>query len=214
MCIKTIELAHKWAKNHDPDLIVQIGDMGDQKGWSRWPKDPDDPNPKDEYLALKSQAKYLAKLFPKMHLITGNHDRRWMKKAAEAGIPSELVRAPDEVFNHPGWIWHTNPRHHAWTNTKRGKVLFIHGDELAGTPIQKAINLGCNVVQGHTHKASITYKQTFDRFVFGFESGHAMDVTSKAADYAASNPLMSVAGFGVIQYGLPFFIPSDGSEEI
>ncbi len=212
--MEAIELAYRWAKNHQPDLIIQMGDLIDGKAWSRWPKDPDDPSPREEYIEAKKQLAQIAKWFPKMHVLTGNHDTRWMKKAFEVGIPKELVRTPQEVLGGAGWTWHTEARRQTFIETKRGRVLFIHGDEMGGPVLQKAINLGCNTVQGHTHKVSIGYKQTFDKFVFGFECGHLMDTQSKAADYSASNPVLSTCGFGVIQYGLPFFIPADGSKDI
>jgi len=33
-----------------------------------------------------------------------------------------------------------------------------------------------------------------------------MDVDSKAAKYAAANPVGSSVGFGVLKYGVPYFI--------
>jgi hypothetical protein len=111
-----------------------------------------------------------------------------------------------------GWNWRTDPRKKLIVPSPRGDILFVHGDENGGTPIQKAILMGINVVQGHTHKTSIIYRESMGKFVYGVEFGHLMDTTSKAADYAAASGIGSTAGFGVIKFGVPYFIPADGGD--
>ena len=54
---KAVQQAHKWAKRHKPDLIVQLGDLFDQKIWSRWPKDQDDYSPSEEYIQAEKALK-------------------------------------------------------------------------------------------------------------------------------------------------------------
>jgi predicted phosphodiesterase len=202
---KAIEQAHKWAKRHKPDLVIQLGDITDQKVWSRWPKDTDDPAPSDEYIAAEKVMKRLHKMFPKMTIIRGNHDTRILSKAIEVGIPAQMFNDIDKVFNYKGWTW--IPQNHKLViNTVRGKVLVVHGDEQGGTVVQKSRILGLSIIQGHTHKVSITYTTSIKGTVFGAEMGCLMDVDSKAAKYAAANPIGCSVGFGVLKYGIPYFI--------
>lgn len=202
---KAINQAHLWAKKHKPDLVIQLGDITDQKIWSRWQKDVDDVSPSDEFLAAEKVLKKLHKMFPKMVILRGNHDVRILSKAVEAGIPSQMFHDVDQVFNYPGWEW--IPHHTKLVvKTPRGPILVVHGDEQGGTVAQKSRILGMSVIQGHTHKVSITYTTTLKGTVFGAEMGCLMDINSKAAKYAAANPVGSSIGFGVIKYGVPYFI--------
>lgn len=200
-----INQAKKWADFHEPDLIIQLGDLTDQKIWSRWQKDVDDYSPSQEFLEAKKVLQKLHTMFPKMTILRGNHDERIKAKAIEVGIPGEMFKDIDEMFNFKGWKWH--PRGEPLIiDTPRGEVYFFHGDEFGGTPAQKSRSLGVSVITGHTHKASTTYTQTPKGHFFGADMGTLMDVDSKAAKYAAANPIGSSVGFGVLKHGVPYFI--------
>src|ERR1700679_2477291 len=93
---KAVEQAHRWAKKHKPDLIIQLGDITDQKIWSRWPKDIDDASPSDEFLMAEKALKRLHKMFPKMTILRGNHDTRIQTKAIEVGIPAQMFKDIDD----------------------------------------------------------------------------------------------------------------------
>lgn len=205
-------MAHKWAKKHKPNLVIQLGDIMDQKAWSRWPTDPDDPSPHEEFERAIAGMIDLGKRFPKMHVLSGNHDRRWFVKASESKLPARMMKTMQEMVPNKGWTWHVDPRKKLIVESPRGKILFCHGDEDGGTPIQKAIHLGINVCQGHTHRASVEHREVFGNHVWGAEVGHLMDTQSKAADYAARSAKGACAGFGVIKYGVYYWIPADGGD--
>jgi predicted phosphodiesterase len=202
---KAVEQAYQWSKRHKPDLIVQLGDITDQKIWSRWQKDVDDASPSDEFIAAEKALKRLHKMFPKMTILRGNHDTRIASKAIEAGVPAQMFKDIDQVFNFKGWTW--IPQNSKFQiKTVRGPVLFVHGDEQGGTIAAKSRILGLSIIQGHTHKVSITYTTTLNGTVFGAEMGCLMDVNSKAAKYAAANPVGCSIGFGVLKWGVPYFV--------
>lgn len=202
---KAINQAHSWAKRHKPDLVIQLGDITDQKIWSRWQKDVDDVSPSDEFIAAEKCLKRLYKMFPKLLILRGNHDVRILSKAVEAGIPAQMFNDINQVFNYKGWTWIPH-NEKLIIKTTRGPILFVHGDEQGGTVAQKSRILGMSVIQGHTHKTSITYTTTLKGTVFGAELGCLMDVNSKAAKYAAANPVGCSIGFGVVKFGVPYFI--------
>jgi predicted phosphodiesterase len=200
-----LEQAHRWYKSHKPDLVICLGDITDQKIWSRWPKDTDDASPSDEFLAAERGLKRLHKMFPKMTILRGNHDVRILAKAIEGGIPAQMFKDVDEVFNYKGWTW-VPQNEKLVVQTTRGPILFVHGDEQGGTPVQKSRILGMSLIQGHSHKVSIGYTSTLNGTVFGAEMGCIMDTNSKAAKYAAANPVGVTVGFGVVKFGVPYFV--------
>lgn len=205
-----IERAARWAKKHKPDIVVQLGDLIDAKSWSRWPGETDDYSPDQEWAETVACLKKLYRLFPKMEILSGNHDRRHLIKAAESKIPSQLVRTFNEVFPFKGWNWHLDPRKKLILDTVNGKILFCHGDEDGGTPLDKASFFGTSVVQGHDHKAAINYRQVGDKFLFGVSAGNLMNPESKAADYNARSSKGSVQGFLVVKNGNPMFLLGNG----
>jgi predicted phosphodiesterase len=207
-----LRVAGKWAKNHNPDLVVLLGDIFDQKAWSRWPKDPDDDSPHAEFEAALAQLNVVSAMFPTAEILLGNHDLRIAKRAMEMGITKHMMRNLNEVLPFDGWNWHADPRKKLIVDTKRGPIWFSHGDEMGGTVEAKSRLLGISVVQGHSHQASISFSKGLAHFVFGMECGMLMDVDSKGAKYAAASGKFPVVGFGVIKYGVPYFIPVTGKE--
>lgn len=170
--------------------VIQIGDLTDQKAWSRFQKDPDDYSPELEWSHTLSQITTLKNFFPEMTIIFGNHDRRIAMKAVEASLPAQLVRTLPEVFDAPGWLFHPSTTPYQFQG-----VTYLHGDEFGGTPIQKAQILGTPLVQGHTHKASITYSPNHLTNIWAMEVGNALDPDSPAARYVARNVNKGTQGF-------------------
>lgn len=197
-----LEQAAAYAKIFKPDIVIQLGDLIDAKAWSRFGKDVDDDSPQAEWDAVERDVKRLAKLFPKMTILSGNHDRRTAAKACEASLPRQLVKSLEEAFGVKGWTWHMSSKPLVVDG-----IVLVHGDEMAGTPGQKAAKLGKSVVQGHTHKASLTYINTFQHQLFGMEAGCLIDAESIAFRYSARNPMTCFQGFAVIDNGLPVLVP-------
>ena len=200
-----IKQAKKWHDKHKPDLVIQLGDITDQKIWSRWQADPDDFSPSQEFEKAEKVLKKLHKMFPNMIILRGNHDDRVKARAIEAGIPGRMFRDVNDVFNYDGWNWIRRDER-LIVNTPRGEILFMHGDEMGGTPAQKSRILGMSVIQGHTHKVTTTYTNTPHGHFFGMDMGCLMDVDSKAAAYASANPIGVSIGFGVVKFGVPYFV--------
>lgn len=188
-------------------MVIQLGDLLDAKAWSRWPKDGDDC-PEAEFEAAYKGLEKLHEMFPKMHILTGNHDLRFRVKATESNLPSRMIKGLEEVLPFKGWKWYVDPKEKLIVDSKRGPIIFVHGDEDGGTPIAKACALGMNLVQGHTHKASIEYRDVMGELFFGAEAGHLMDHESRAAAYSARKAVGMCAGFLVIEEGIPRWIPA------
>jgi len=212
--VRVLKVVQMWYKRHKPDLVVQLGDMFDFKAWSRWPKDSDDDSPHEEFEASIKLGSTVAKMFPNMEILMGNHDMRVAKRAMEVGFTKHIMRDLDEIFPYDGWNWHADPREKLIINTPKGPIWFLHGDEQGGTAAQKSRLLGISVVQGHSHQSSIVHSSSLAHSVFAMETGHLMDMRSKGAQYAFRMGRYPVAGFGVIKFSIPYFIPLTGDEKI
>lgn len=183
--------------------VIQIGDLTDQKAWSRFQKDPDDLSPEIEWEETQAQIDRLKQLFPDMTIILGNHDRRIAMKAVEAGLPSQLVRTLPEVFGAPGWLFHTDSKPLQFQG-----VTYLHGDEFGGRPLIKAQHLGTPLVMGHTHKMSLEYAPNIHTDIWAVECGNALDENSPAARYSSRSVNKGTKGFVHIDInGIPHLYP-------
>src|ERR1041385_2325291 len=167
--------AKDFAKKHKVDRVVCMGDFSDQKSWSRFMKDPTDDSPECEWQQTKDAAKELNKMFPEMDILDGNHDRRYIKKAKEAGLVKDMIRGMDELFPYKGWKFRLEPTPLVYDN-----IAFVHGDELQGSVKAKAMALGMSVVQGHSHKAELHYICTFRKQIFAMDCGCPADPKAAA----------------------------------
>lgn len=194
----------KIAKRRGDDVtVVQVGDITDQRMWSKYPKGPEDEHAQREWDEAEEAMDRLYELIPEMHIIFGNHDLRTAKKATEAQLPKQLVKTLDEYFNYEGWKWHVGD-----TPLEIDGVAFIHGDEFPiPNPTSAALKLGQSVCYGHTHKAHISHLVTFKRKLFSMNVGWLGDESKSAFNYAKKSPSRCWKGYGVIIDGVPHLIP-------
>lgn len=205
---KKLNKVHKYYESHKDsiDLVVCLGDLTDQKIWSKWSKDEDDYCPSKEFKLADKSAKKLYKMFPKMVILSGNHDFRIKKRAIEAGIPSRMFNDIHELWNFKGWKW-IKPGQIYSFETRKGKVCCLHGDEFGGKPHIKSQILGSNLICGHSHKASCIYTTLMGKTIYAAECGCLVNSQSKATRYAVRNPTGNTNGFAVIKDGIFQFKP-------
>lgn len=194
----------KTAKRRGDDVtVVQVGDIMDQRYWSKYQKSPNDENSQLEWDKAERAMDRLNEAIPEMHVIFGNHDIRIAKKAVEAMVPRQLVRTLDEYFCFDGWRWHVSNQ-----PLEIGGVSFIHGDEFPiPTPESAALKLGTSVCYGHSHQAKLTYTVMFKRRLFSMNVGWLGDESASAFSYAAKSPFRCWKGYGVIIDDTPHLIP-------
>jgi predicted phosphodiesterase len=198
--VEEINLAKR--QGHDV-VVVQIGDLKDQKFWSRFPKDGEVDSGQLEFDRAEQDMIRLHKFIPNMHIIFGNHDRRIALRAADAQLPKQLVKTLDQYFDFPGWIWHANT-----DPLIIDDIAFMHGDETTYSgPGQFATKMSRSVVYGHTHQMKLDYVSLFDKKIFGLNVGWLGDMQYSAFNYSRRNPSRYTLGYGVIIDGVPFLIP-------
>ncbi len=187
----------------DPDVVVCLGDLGDQHGWSRHERMPDAPGQGDEDELCLDFCSGLYRLFPVVRACIGNHDDRLAKRCVRAGVPSRLHRTVAEIYNSPvGWEWKNS---HLIDG-----LAFTHGEGFSGreAAIKCAIVNRVSTSIGHVHSAAgVTYTAGPYSTIWGMSCGCLIDENAPGFAYAKKSAARPVLGCGVIMSGVPHFEP-------
>jgi hypothetical protein len=178
--------------------VLCVGDEVDQYFGSCFPKDPDVAmSAVDELNITKKKLKQWYKAFPKMKLAISNHGIRWAKKAVQAEIPSQMIKAYQEVLEAPaGWVWKDE-----WIIKAEAPFKMIHGMGYSGPNAfrQAPIDHHMSIVFGHLHShAGIAYLKTgvnSNATIWGMNVGSLIDTSSFAFHYGKHSrhkPILSV----------------------
>ena len=194
------------AERYSPTQIVCIGDEVDMHALSDYDHDPDGMSPGDELKkAIDSlQPWYLA--FPEMMVCISNHTSRPFRRAYKFGIPKALMKDYRDFLHAPtGWAWKDH-----WIIDG---VRYEHGHELGGgygktATANAPLRNGRSTVFGHFHaNAGIHYVASPEKLMFGFNVGCLIDFKSYAFAYAKGTKQRPILGCGVVDEGIPTFIP-------
>lgn len=189
--------------------VYNVGDETDQYFGGMWKKSPDAKHTPNSELAdtlERLHAWYAA--FPQMKLCISNHGTRWMRKAAEAEIPSQMLRRYEEVIQAPkGWVWKKH-----WRVNAKKPFMVEHGDDWGGPMphLNAAIHNGLSTAMGHHHsKAGIEHIKTNGMEVWGMVTGSLIDFEQYAFDYARNAKFKPKLGSGVVLDGgkMPIWVP-------
>jgi predicted phosphodiesterase len=169
------DFAYEQFKKYKCTHVVHIGDLVDNHAVSYHESDPEGMSAGDELdAAIENVAKWY-KLFPKMDVILGNHDRLIMRKASTGGIPRRWIMDYQDIFGVPGWNFTERVVYH--------NVQYIHGE--GGTARTRAKKDMMNTVQGHLHtQAYIEHIVGASMHVWGMQVGCGVDHRSYAMAYA------------------------------
>jgi hypothetical protein len=210
--IKALEFCLRTKKefNISNDNIVCIGDELDQYFGSPYLKDPSiDFSAVHEINTSKKKLRAWYKAFPKMQLCTSNHGLRWLKKAVDAEIPSQLLRPYKEIIEAPDlWVWKDELRFkckYPWRA--------IHGMGYSGANGARnaAIDAGMSTVIGHLHAfAGVQMINTQGGNAFwAMNSGCLIDNEAFAFSYGRYSRNKPTLGCGVVidEGKTPIFVP-------
>jgi len=175
-------------KKHNVTHVIHIGDLIDGHAWSYHEPDPDGMSAGEELATAKENIAEWVKLFPKMDVIWGNHDRLFMRKAFTSKIPREMIMDFQDVLGCPGWNFIERAVYDG--------VQYIHGEgATARTRARKDL---MSTVQGHRHPEAYTdwiVGQTYR--IFGMQVGCGVDRKSYAMAYAKDHPKPAI-GVGIV----------------
>ena len=187
-----------------PDLIVSVGDETELAGLSFHDKDPDALSPGHEYKEALMCMRKLYKLFPKMRICISNHGSRLYRKAFNSGIPRNLVKCYQDLWEAPDdYIWEQR--------IIIDDVLYIHGDPGAGRNLGfKAMqDYKMSIVHGHVHShGGVQYHNTSLGQTFWMNTGCMVDVNSPVFGYGEKYATKPTLGCGVVVDGkIAHFLP-------
>lgn len=188
---------------YKPNVVVNLGDEIDAAGLGNWDPNPDQPSPGDE---LKESIKYLKLLyiiFPNVKVCISNHTDRIYRKPFSSGIPKALIKSYSEILEAPkGWVWADN-----W---EIDGVMYEHGEGFSGQQgALKAAQANMQrTVIGHLHSyAGIQYYANSKHLIWGFNVGCLIDKKNPAFNYGKHIKAKPILGCGIIESGIPCFIP-------
>lgn len=146
-----LKFLSKLREEYKPDRIIHAGDLLDQYCVSRFPTDPSAKSVLSELKKAKRAIKQLGLLFPRMDIVSSNHDDRFYQRAMVNGIPREMLIPYMELIDAPPeWKLHTDLK--ITFNATREHLYVAH--TRTGTTANTAKALGCNVALGHKHHLS------------------------------------------------------------
>jgi predicted phosphodiesterase len=190
-------------KKFRPDVVVCLGDEIEAASLGDWEKDPDGMSAGAELDAAILHLKRLYKIFPEVKVCTSNHTSRIYRRAFKSGMPKKLIKSYSEILEAPsGWVWKDY-----W---EVDKIIYEHGEGFsgqAGALKAAQANMQSTVI-GHLHSyAGIQYYANNRHLIFGFNVGCLINHHSPVFNYAKHIKAKPIIGCGIIENGIPRFIP-------
>lgn len=180
------------------DRVVHIGDLVDWHSISYHEKNPKMPSPSHERDEAAAQVKRLAKAFPKVDWLVGNHDELPARKCVSAMIPPSMLKDYREQWELPK-TWKVHDR---FSTIKIDGVLYRHGDSGAGGKyayINQAEQEFGSVVIGHYHaSAGVGFLANAGHRVFGLGVGTGVDSKLERFKYGRRYPRKPINSCGVV----------------
>lgn len=203
-----IEFCARVRDKYRLNSVFCIGDLLDYNAISFWESNPDGFSASTEYYKSIPQLIKMASLFPEMRITLGNHDIRPQRVARKAGLPSFMIRHPNEIIEGlsgadvTGWDWQVS-------YLVNGNTLVEHGEH-AGlkATYDKALLTSLNVIQGHTHSyGGVMYINDGYTKRYALNVGCGIDAKAYAFYYAKNHKMKPTLGCGIVKDGVPQFIP-------
>lgn len=208
--LQCLQAIYEFAAKHQPEVIVQVGDLYDMYSHAKFPRSHNIFTPRDEQKAARAQAETmwseLKKAAPKADCfqLYGNHDVRVLKRVLESYPSAEdwVAQMLKEAMSFPGVTTLDDARSELMLE---GNVMVHHGYlSQLGRHRDYALH---NVVVGHSHTGGIVFKQIRDQILWELNCGYVGDQNAKGLTYTAQRTVPWTNGWGWLdEYG-PRFIP-------
>ncbi len=126
--------------------IMHSGDMVDNHTGSYHEIEYGTLSPKEEHYQSKEKIQRLNKMFPKMDVIIGNHGAMSRRKAKTAGIPEDILKSYNDMYEIKGWDWKDK---FYFEVDEYAKCLLVHS--MGANTLSNARNHSHHSIQGHHH---------------------------------------------------------------
>lgn len=188
--------------------LIHLGDLYDWGNVSRHGYNPNMPSPLDEYNSTIPLRERLYRMFPSADMVAGNHDLRYLVKAAEAGIPDIVIKGIREAMGLPeGWVEHGTSVE--LSHPTLGPILCVHGDKIPKKAGNNAKSCAKHFVMADRHtQASVEWVSALmGKQLFGMSTGCGIDESQLAFKYSKKFIPRPVISVGAIIDNLPVVIP-------
>jgi predicted phosphodiesterase len=191
-------------KKYRPDRIINLGDIADLQSVSYHEKNPDLDSPGRELENVRKKLNELYRIFPKMDILTANHDSLFYRKGQTIGLPSGVLKSYNEIFQvNKSWKWHQELVIKA---SNGEKIYFCHG--LSPDGMKNSKSKAMSFVSGHHHsKFEIRYWANTEKLYFAMICGCLVDRKSIAFAYGKNVLDKPILGCALIINGIPRLIP-------
>lgn len=212
----TLKQIINFAKEMQPERIVQVGDLFDMYSHAKFPRSHNAFTPKEEHRLAREGAERMWKALKeaapnaKLNQIFGNHDARPLKRILETYPEAEdwIEQIVERMMSFDGVELISDPRQEL---ELPGNVRVIHG-YLSRLGQHRDYNV-TNVVCGHTHKGGVVFKQVRNEIIWELNCGLVGDASAKGLSYTAQRTVDWTLGWGWLdEYG-PRFIPAVQDED-
>lgn len=180
--------------------VVHIGDLIDWHSISFHLKTVGTPDVLGEIEAAHEQVQQLYKAFPKVTVMTGNHDAIPSRRLAEMIMPDSMLRPEKEYWEVPGWTF--KPR---YDQLVIDGVIYQHGDRGKGGQNAAMKNAQAefrSVVQGHLHsQMGVQWFANSQVRIFAMQTGCGVDHKMMAMEYGRKFNAKPLIGCGVVVDG-------------
>lgn len=202
-----IPFLKKIYRKHGCNRVVSIGDLVDWNAISYHEKSASGPSASEEYRKARIQVAKLHRAFPVVDHLLGNHDSLPSRKAQTIGLPEDVLKDFQTLWDLKGWTIHGR-----YADLEIDGVLYRHGDKGKGGAMaahKNAMSEFKSLVQGHLHaQAGVVYHANQGKCIFGMQVGCGVDHTNPAMNYGRIYANKPIVGCGVVySERLAFFEP-------
>ena len=177
---QALDFVLEMVKKHRPQQIIQMGDFADFYGFNMYGRDPEAITINDEIAELNEKVRLWEKYFPKMRVLTGNHENRLYRKLNMSDLSSSIVKSLEDIVGLEN-IKYENV-------IEIDNVIFTHGTGSGGMYHAKnlAEKIGKSVVAGHTHSNLLAHYMNYNgNLRVGVNTGALIDDDSRVFAYGA-----------------------------
>lgn len=170
-------------KKYGIDMAIQAGDITDCHRNSRYDNDERLLSTKGELDAARKDIKKLAKIFPELIVVAGNHDLRILDRAKEVGLLEEMLIPLKELWHAPDTWKVVNSVRIIFENSfDRPDIAIMH--DFKGRIYDIASKEQATSIQGDKHTfCGVAYNSTPISLLATAYTGCLVDFNSPSQEY-------------------------------
>jgi len=191
----------------NPERVFHLGDLADQYMFSSYSKIPEADSLSTELRKTRKFVEQLGELFPKMIIVSSNHDDRLYKRSRLAGVPKEMILPYSKLIGSDtlDWRWVND-----YTIRLPNKSHLYMAHTKGQSTLRLAQTLGMNVIVGHHHNSfGSQYFTTPKGVMWATDCGCLISDDSYAFAYNKMSLIRPTLGCTMVVDSKPINIPME-----